>query len=388
MFPISHRTVRGSSAVSGHHISGDSSARRTGVPTPTAYAARCAARARPHAYSLGPIEHLEGRALLSTFAVTSLRNSGPGTLRSAIVQADHCSGQNTIKFAHGLTGTINLTSALPSLSSNIVINGPGASVLTVARSSASATPDFRIFTVSRGAAVKMTGLTITGGSASLGAGIENAGSLSLANMLINGNSAHDAGPPVTAGGGIANSGKLSITDSTISDNSVAGPGGYNLGYADGGGIDNSGKASISNSTISGNSVAGAAGSISYTPGDADGGGVDNSGMMSMSNTTISDNTLTGGPGDMLGGGGGTGQGGGIENSGTLTLTQSTLDGNLAAGNGYQSSARGGGVDNSGTVLVIDSTITDNNAQTSEFSFVSVPGAGWPTTARQRSPLRR
>ena len=50
-----------------------------------------------------------------------------------------------------VTGTITLLSALPDLTGDTILSGPGASVLTVARSAASGTPEFRIFTVDAGA---------------------------------------------------------------------------------------------------------------------------------------------------------------------------------------------------------------------------------------------
>ena len=117
------------------------------------------------------VEPLEDRTLLSTFTVNSLGDTGTGTgtsgdLRYVITQADQTTGDNTINFS--VTGTITLNSALPDLSNTTGltdIEGPGASSLTVARSSAAGTPDFRIFTVDANVQVKLVGLTITGGSA-------------------------------------------------------------------------------------------------------------------------------------------------------------------------------------------------------------------------------
>ena len=63
------------------------------------------------------------------------------------------------------TGTITLLTALPDLSTDIIVSGPGASALAVARSAAAGTPEFRIFTVTAGAEVTISGLTITGGRA-------------------------------------------------------------------------------------------------------------------------------------------------------------------------------------------------------------------------------
>ena len=170
------------------------------------------------------VESLESRAMLSTIAVSSTGDTGPGTLRAAIEQANLDAAQDTITFAPSVTGTITLSNALPDLSTNIVISGPGSSVLTVARSSAAGT-DFRIFNVPIGAVVTISGLTITGGFVSdegsdgnaSGGGIENSGTLSMTDVTIRGNTAGngDFGGVPGEGGGIENSGMLSIADATI-----------------------------------------------------------------------------------------------------------------------------------------------------------------------------
>src|SRR5262249_46329461 len=72
---------------------------------------------------------LEDRTLPSVFSVTTLADSGAGSLRQAILDANATPGDDTITFA--VTGTINLASALPNLSSNIDLQGPGARDLTV-----------------------------------------------------------------------------------------------------------------------------------------------------------------------------------------------------------------------------------------------------------------
>src|SRR5271165_6896545 len=85
---------------------------------------------RPRLALVCAIERLEDRVVPSTILVTSLANSGHGTLRAAIEQADHdpihWAGRmhsDTIEFARSVRGTILLTSALPVLSTHIVISG-------------------------------------------------------------------------------------------------------------------------------------------------------------------------------------------------------------------------------------------------------------------------
>src|SRR5262245_53280477 len=53
------------------------------------------------------VELLENRILLSTFLVTNLHDSGPGSLRAAVQAADGTSGA-VIDFAANLHGTIIL----------------------------------------------------------------------------------------------------------------------------------------------------------------------------------------------------------------------------------------------------------------------------------------
>src|SRR5262249_25492478 len=121
------------------------------------------ALARRRARARLAVEALEGRALLSTFVVDRLSDLGDGTgltgdLRYCITQANSLPGDDTIAF--DVTGTIQLTRALPGLNSNIDLQGPGADDLTVQ----GITGRFiRPFWVGSGATAFLSGLTITNG---------------------------------------------------------------------------------------------------------------------------------------------------------------------------------------------------------------------------------
>jgi hypothetical protein len=91
-----------------------------------------------------------------TWTVTSSADSGPGSLRQAIVDA---APGDTIAFAPSVT-MITVTSSLV-LSKTITIQGPGASQLTVRRDPAASL--FQIFTIAPGATPTITGLTTSGG---------------------------------------------------------------------------------------------------------------------------------------------------------------------------------------------------------------------------------
>src|SRR5437016_2507198 len=56
------------------------------------------------------LEVLEDRTVPSTFTVTNLADSGPGSLRAAIMAANTNPGADDIKFAGGVKGIITLTS--------------------------------------------------------------------------------------------------------------------------------------------------------------------------------------------------------------------------------------------------------------------------------------
>ena len=186
-------------------------------------------------------------SLLSTvpITVTSLADSGTGTLRAAITTADagSISNQYAIGFASGLTGTINLTEALANLSNNISITGPGASSLIINRVSTAA--DFSIFTVNSSyKTINISGVTIKDGNAGTNSGdgvSMNCGTLTVTNSIFSDNSASFGGGGIYNG---PNSVSLTVTDTICSGNSASGGGGIHY--------EGSGALTVSNSTFSSN----------------------------------------------------------------------------------------------------------------------------------------
>ena len=262
------------------------------------------------------------QAQAATFTVTTTADSCPGSLRQAVTNANALAGDDLIDFS--VTGTITLLSALPNLSSNITINGPGANVLTVQRSTASGTPDFGIFRISSGATVTISGLTLTRGT--LG-GIFNTGTTTMNNCTISGNSAIGGG-----GAGILNGGTLIVNRCGLTGNTVT----DSLGRA--GALYNfAGEATVNDSLILDNTAS--SGGALYNEPD---------GTLSLNRCTLSQNrAIIGGAIWNNGGGNGTG---------SLTITNSTLSGNRA-------SNAAGGIFNfgSGSLKLISSTVTDNSA---------------------------
>ena len=213
-------------------------------------------------------------------------NDGQCTLREAVLNANannqsgstDCvagSGADTIGFnlSPGQQ-IINLTSALPAITSSLTINGPGAASLTVRRNTIN---EFRIFHIPVGGlAIAISGLTIRDGwDINHGGGILSFSALTLTNCVITNNRGH-------SGGGLALiNADGTITGCTISDN---------IGALHGGGIDyqhpiDNHTLTLINCTISGNTVDGGLGAgIRY--------GGDSGGTLAIINTTIANNTTT------------------------------------------------------------------------------------------------
>ncbi|MBN3950062.1 MAG: right-handed parallel beta-helix repeat-containing protein [Nostoc sp. NMS7] len=232
---------------------------------------------------------------MSTFTVTNTDNSGAGSLRQQILNADLAGGTNIINFgglfSDGLAHTINLTGSGLSITDNLTIEGTNASLLTIKDDSAD-----RVFHIGKGATSAINGLTITNtyngyNGTPGGGGIYNEGTLTLNNSIITGNTAYYNaidfyGNTLSAGGGIYNTGSLTVNYSTISNNSA---GDILSSNSDGGGIYNTGSLTVYYSNITGN-IAGHYGGGIYSDQDLKTGIKPNS--VSVNYSTISHNSST------------------------------------------------------------------------------------------------
>lgn len=205
----------------------------------------------------------------SAYTVTTLADSGPGSLRAGIA-----SGGN-IDF--NVTGTITLTSGEILINHEVSISGPGASQLTISGNNAS-----RVFNITSGSiSVRISDVTVANGLAAGGAGggisCSSGGGFYFTRLVVTGNTAgnNGGGLHITGSGGY-------ILNCTISGNTAGHDGGGLLestsgGYLidstvsgnsaghDGGGVHVSGSGGyLTYSTISGNSAAGNGGGLYYS----------------------------------------------------------------------------------------------------------------------------
>jgi hypothetical protein len=262
-------------------------------------------------------------AIADPYPVNSLANSGPGTLRQAIVDANAHPGEDSIPI--NVTGTIKLAEILPPVEGNVSIVGPGASSLTVERD---APVGFRIFNFSNGITASLSGLTVTGGVAPTGHGN---GNLTLIRVVVADNEA----PVIAAmqagaeGAGVYSAGPLTIRESVIRHNWANIRGGTISAFAAGGGVIAYSVVTVDRSTIS-NNVAEAVGEGNHA--GALGGGLYAVGPAIVEGSTISGNTVLA-TGSLTN----EARGGGLRGK-ELTLTNSTVTGNSLASNGTKTGA--------------------------------------------------
>ena len=228
------------------------------------------------------------------------------SLREAIAFANSQAGADTITFdaaTFATTQTITLTGGELAITDALTITGTGAKLLTLSGNNASRVLNINI--AGAGAAVTVSGVTITGGAASNGAGfLVQDDALTLIDSAIVGNKAaagDGGGIHVQAGG------SLTVRSSTISGNSSNWGGGINF-YNGGGSL------TFENSTLSGNTANSAGGGVYFNGSSGNG--------IVVRNSTITANSA--------------GSGGGIyrSNVGTLgiTLVSSIVSGNVSSSN--------------------------------------------------------
>lgn len=302
-----------------------------------------------------------GTTILVTTTTDELTIDGDCSLREAVRAAnlnsafDACAAgsaaaSDTIVLQAGVTylltragiddttvnGDLDITDDVTILGSAATVNGNGATVLD------------RVFHILGNSVVSMSDVTIRSGrTSSFGAGIRNAGTLTLRDVTVTLNQSTG-----NAGGGIANEmGVLTLVDTTISSNTTSTLGGglamlggslqatnvtisSNTANTDRGGglwVGTNASATLINCTINNNDT------------DTDGGGIYNENNLTLLGSTVRNNLA----GD---------HGGGIVNLDTMTISHSTIRDNDASDSG--------GIHNTGGTLTMHNSTINANAVTS------------------------
>ena len=283
---------------------------------------------------------------------------------------------------------------LPSIISNITINGEGKETTIIKRDGTNTQNRYRIFHIHKTGILKIENLTVSGGflegqyddeiQRKSGAGLYNNGDMIITNCIISNNKIFSGdgggiynneemiiincivsnnGADPGRGGAIYNNGYLTVIASRISEND-SGFGGSISNFGDmsiaksmiienygqnHAGIYNEGEMNIASSIISGNHGGFGFGGITnrnemvvtnstiYANGALQRGGIENSGDMAISGSAIYHNG-----GDIFGG---------ISSGGNMTITNSTI----AKNSGFFSA----GIINYGNLSIVNSTIAKN-----------------------------
>ena len=321
--------------------------------------------------------------------VANANDSGGGSLRQAILDAP---AGSTIMFGTNLTGTLTLTNGELLIAKNLSIGGPGAKVLAISGSNSN-----RIFHIQAGGALRLFGLTLTGGRIQGTNGV----AFGLDPALAAGQS--------VCGGAILNEGNLYLEDCVVlNSTAVGGAGGHGAnggfdtldgvaggsgGSADGGAICNLGilemqrctfggnLASAGNGGAGGRSTSGGSGAAGGAGGNANGAAVSGSGQFTATNSTFSSNTAQAGLGGAAGSGlgapsggpGGTALGGALRLAATnfalisCTISSNTVisgtggAGGTGGGGGAPGLAKGGGLSGFPTGTVKNTIVARNTA---------------------------
>ena len=285
------------------------------------------------------------------YTVTSLADSGPGTLRAGLADP------HVTDICFQAAGTITLSSTLQILypvriTGKVTIDGSNqVKIFEVNESSGSDVVQINGLVLTQGNAtseggpgilsssggalqvvqgtVALVSVTITGNTAIFGGGVYNQSTLTLSQCNISGNTSISV--PSTqsfgTGGGIYNDANALVVlkDATVSKNSSTdGAGGlYNLGTAE-----------MAGALFSGNT------------GSSGGAIFNDSNLLITGGTAFSNNTAA--------------LGGAIANYGTTQVTQALFTGNVAQSSGALL-GEGGALYNGGTAALSESTLSSNSA---------------------------
>ncbi len=263
---------------------------------------------------------LSQAAFAVTYTVTKIADTNDGmcdgdcSLREAIAAANATVDNDDIAFSTlfstAQTITLSGTDLIITNNGTLIINGPGANLLTVSGNGAS-----RVFTNNVSAVTNINNLRVTGGNAvssvqtGRGGGVYNhGGTLTLMNVIITGNTGANGGGTNNAAATGGFNGNLTFINCEISSNISSSSGGAMQNFSTstltlvnslvsgntcnstgiGGAFQANGTVVISNSTFSGNNTPGGTGGAIYYNGSS----------LTMNNVTITDNSSLNGAGGL------------------------------------------------------------------------------------------
>lgn len=314
---------------------------------------------------------------LTVFTVSNANDTGAGSLRQAIVDANTTPGADVIDIT--AVGTVNLLNPLPTITESLTIQGPGAELFRIDGQDL-----YRVFDI---AAVNgaISDLTIQRGAISgteaNGGGIRSVGNLSLSHVRVLSNTAQQGG------GGLYVVGQMTVTNSLFQNNRST--------HGGGGALRTNSRASISGTHFLDNTSQGDGGAVFalgqnlITNGQfqdnqclaisCDGGGLFAFSRTTLRNTQFLSNTAQD-------------HGGGAYIAGIVTVTNGLFQHNqsvFASGGGLgaqdtvvvqtthflENLARGagGGMSVFGSLLLSDALFQDNQSTTSRGGGLNAQG---------------
>jgi RTX calcium-binding nonapeptide repeat (4 copies) len=207
--------------------------------------------------TLGAVLAVPAAAQAEDFRVTNLNDDGSGSLRAALEQANANADPDRVLFKSKLSGTIELSGFDLDVYRSVDIVGPGARQLAITRVGAGGSILQVNASTPAGLDVSISGVALTDNEATASSGgaigvysYTGPANVTLSRVTISGNTVTGPAPYYDSGGGISfkslGAGSLTIENSTIAGNSAP---------DDGGGVFVSdGELSIVNSTLSGNAA--------------------------------------------------------------------------------------------------------------------------------------
>lgn len=277
----------------------------------------------------------------NVFTVTTISDSGAGSLRDAIAQANATPNQvvsmvpiaDEIRFQAGVTGTITLASALPVITEGVSIIGPGRTLLTISGAST-----FRIFESGLAHYLGVSRMTLAFGRASGdGGAIYSRGFTVISDVYFN--ECHAVGASSGSGPGVDGRGgaifhepiiaELWVTNSLFNDCTATGGNGTggNGGMGVGGAIFlNNGTGRISLTTIESCEAVGGSATTTGSGGDAWGGAIFADSALDLDDVVVNNCNTLGGQTAAAGNPGGSGVGAGIYAATDMDALRLTISG--------------------------------------------------------------